>query len=248
MFCKKCGSQIETGKKFCGSCGEVVELTQDGVQPIANAVASPGTKKVSNQHIGMIACGVVALIAVIVLISIFAGGGNNPERVLRRYMAAAMAFDFNRSLRYSVFDLDDLINEAARVEGISVRELNNMIYEEEGVRNMRALLDMFADEARELLREEYGRNYRVTFDILDSFTLSQRERNSELDNIRRSLSWSGLDFDRLVDVDSIREMKVFTVEATISGNRSESTDKMDILMIRIGRNWRVLDLNALPLF
>lgn len=39
MFCNKCGSQLESGEKFCTRCGTPVQNTQS--QPVYNSPASP---------------------------------------------------------------------------------------------------------------------------------------------------------------------------------------------------------------
>lgn len=71
MFCRNCGKQVESGIKFCGSCGEVVaskptHISKIGViQTILN-----GVKRREKKYIGIIACAVVLLI---VMILVFGG-------------------------------------------------------------------------------------------------------------------------------------------------------------------------------
>lgn len=79
MFCNFCGSAVEDGAKFCGSCGAALnsEPTEstfafDGEPTLEQATAAP--KKKSNKKLLLIG-GVVAL-ALVLLIALFSCGGN----------------------------------------------------------------------------------------------------------------------------------------------------------------------------
>jgi len=233
MFCEKCGTKMEAGANFCGNCGDVVE------QPRVS------TGKTKNKLIGMITCGVVALVLVIGLIALFSGRG--PEAVLRRYIDALGTFDMQALSRHSAFDVDGTINLVLDANNITQREFNDMLYEMHGVRNMRDLHREIANEVTEQLREEFGRNYRISFDIIESFELSQREITQQIEQAERSISRRlfGIALSDVVQLDNINEMIEYTVDLTISGSLGQETNSITIMMVRIGRQWLVWDYSIL---
>jgi len=248
MYCKQCGEKLELDARFCGSCGDTVEAPPVPPAPGPNMHApSPEgvaqtpapTKKISNAHIGMIACGIVALVILIIGISIF--GGRSAESVLRRYLTATANMDFNRALRYTIIDMDDVTNAIMQEMGMTQREFNQELYDDFGVRSMSALLDMVADELRDEMRDEFGRNPRVSIDIYDSFELRRSDRDAVIDRMERDLRWMGIELDDIVRVDRIREMIEFEVDLTISGSGNSLTHAHTVIMVRVGRNWRVWD-------
>jgi len=230
---------MEAGVRFCGNCGDVVE------QPNAAEQKTATKAKISNKHIGMIACGAIVLVLVIVLISVFSGRG--AESVLGRYVNAVGSFDMQAISRHSAFDMDAVIQQTMAAEGMTQREFNDLLFDMYGVRNLDALYRQMADEFRDELREEFGRNFRVTFDIVESFELSQREISQEIESVERTLSWgwTGLELSDLVRIDRINEMIEYTVDITISGSLGRDTERLTIIMVRIGRQWLVWDDSVL---
>lgn len=81
MFCRKCGAQIDTGMRFCSSCGEVVsgEPTTPTNQFTVSSPSDNGqfAPKVNHKKIGMAACAIVLLIVIIGAIVIFTQSGND---------------------------------------------------------------------------------------------------------------------------------------------------------------------------
>jgi len=246
MFCKQCGEKLELDARFCGSCGDTVEAppapdpnqAEQGVG-FAPPQAPAPAKKISNTHIGMIACGLVALIIIVIGISIF--GGRSAESVLRRYLTATANLDFNRALRYTIIDMDDVTNAIMQEMGMTQREFNQELYDDFGVRSMRALFDMIADELREEMRDEFGRNPRINIEVYDSHELRRSDREAVIDRMERDFRWMGIELDDVVRVDRIREMIEFEVDLTISGGGNSMTQPHTVIMVRVGRNWRVWD-------
>lgn len=43
MFCENCGTKIENGESFCGSCGEATSAVKANTSPVANGATMAGT-------------------------------------------------------------------------------------------------------------------------------------------------------------------------------------------------------------
>ena len=239
MFCENCGTAIETNEAFCSKCGQAVEATK----------AITSVKKVSNRHIGIIACGIVGFILIIVLLVTLGGSGQrNPERALRNFIVAAEQDDYSTAIGLSVFDLTDLIAIYARANGTSVRELNRELAELTGFNNFNALLNNVAREARDELRADFGRNFSISVDILEYTEFTTEEMNHHLENFERrvnnELRWMGLESYTLWDLtnlDNANAMIEYRVRITISGRNDYDSWRDTIRMVRIGRRWYALD-------
>lgn len=72
MFCGNCGAQNPDGATFCAQCGAPLS-NQQTTSPVGSTAVAANKNKI----IGMAAVGVVALVVLIVIISIFSGRGAN---------------------------------------------------------------------------------------------------------------------------------------------------------------------------
>ncbi len=96
MFCPECGAKLNDGSTFCGSCGKKIEAqpqVNQNEKPLENAqVASssnvPAPKKKGGAAkviipiiVGVLALGVAAIIAIIVIVGVVLGNGGKDEPV-----------------------------------------------------------------------------------------------------------------------------------------------------------------------
>ena len=235
MFCKKCGTAISAEEKFCSKCGEAKDL----VAP---------TKKVSNTHIGIIACAVIGVVALVMVISAFSGRGqSNASRVVISYASAVALFDFTGAAAYLPISLDQTMESFARAEGLTMRELNNQIRTDTGYRDVNAFLDSMTASLQTLLEDDLGGRIRASVEILNYTTLDTTTRLEELSTFRRNFNnqaqRNGIDlrWEDFVNVNDITEMMRFDINVILSGNHDSFTSRDSILVMRMGRRWYVLE-------
>jgi len=261
MFCGKCGEKQVSGEKFCGNCGEALAAsnassshsTNTGVAQEVIVKSDPissvpiANKKISNTHVGMIACAAVGLVAIIVFISILFGG-NNPERVAQQYLRTIHNGNYFRATRrYSAFDADDLINVFVADRRMTERQYNERLNESRGYRNIRAFINAQAQEETERLRAEFGRNYSITVEVVSSDELSLREMNSLIDGMRFSYEIRGHEPDSIIRLDRINSIVRVRADITISGSLGHGSTSTTLEVAQIGRRWRVLADSITPL-
>ena len=193
----------------------------------------------SRKNIAIIACAVILLGVIIGIITFFSS--DNPQTILARYARASFNGDFQTASRYSAFDIDNLVREMHTSVGLSESEFNDQMYDVLGVRGIEELFRDMAEEEVSQLEREFGSDFRVFIEIIDYFTLTRREIADKISALERLFDRMGIDGSNIIRLDGITEMVEYQIEVTIRGRRSEDVESLSIIMVRIGRNWRVLD-------
>ena len=230
MFCKECGTHVDAGIRFCSSCGsEVGEVQSPPERPAAN-----------HKKVGMIACAAVLLVVIIGVIAIFGGRGGSAEAVVIRYMEASLNGDYRTVSRYMAFDMDTVMGAMFDAERLSEREFWDEMYEDIGVRNRREFFAHMADELDRELRNEFGRDYEMSFEVINDTPMRTSDKRRIIEELEFDLERWGYDVEDLIRLDRITEMAEYEIEMTISGRNDEVIETILITMVRIGGNWRVL--------
>lgn len=243
MFCKNCGNKIEKNEKFCGSCGEVNTEMQELSGETTASTMKPVTDKskgANNKKIGLIAS-LILLVVVGVTGALFFSSGSGSEQVLERYVNAIIASDFRQIDRYSVLNLDAFISEIRESQGLTEREFRDQLYEMTGMGSIQDLFDDISEEININLERQFGSDFEIIVEIMDTFPVTRRERESQINSIERLFEQMGIDGNRVINFAEITEMVEYEVDLLITGSRGEQVDTVNFYMVRIGRNWRVLD-------
>jgi len=251
MFCGNCGKKLEVTEKFCGSCGtaankQSLDPTLDQnttTRPMSKAERSTAAngKKIGNKIIGLVACGIILVGIIIVIFSFFSSG--NPERILERYVSAVVNGDFRTVSRYSAIDFDALFQEIHESQGMSAREFRDELQGEFGVSSVEDLMTDILEEATAHIEREFGSDFDVSVEVIDSFTLGRRDREVIIDDLEWIFDSLGIDGSSVINLDRSMEIVEYEVEIIISGSRNEDIDTIPLLMLRDGRRSRVLDDN-----
>ena len=195
------------------------------------------TKRINYKQIGMIACAVVVVIMIIAAVAIF-GSDSNPERVLKKYLNAS---DYRTTMKYMAFDLDTVYKEICASNGIPEKEFSNWLYNEMGARSVKELYELEAAKYLEYLEDRVGNNVKFSYNINDSHYFNSRDRARQIDQLKGMFRQVRVDASNFIPFDKISEMMEFEIEITVSGSDEEMTVIGKVIMVKIGRNWRVLD-------
>lgn len=231
MFCNNCGTELEDGVLFCPKCGTRVEDNISNTGNTANTgntgntaymndamtYVAPGSKK--NTLIGMIAVGLVALVAIVFLASVF--GGRSYKTVVKHAVKDVCTMD-KKSMK-------DLIS-------LFPKEVIDTVIKNEGLKNKNELVDMMMDEIKgtELL---FGKLDNVSTKITDTEDFSEED----LQDVKEDFEDMGVKLKK-----KIKAGKHVTAEITfkIDGLGEDSTP-MTFDVIKLGHKWYLADTGML---
>lgn len=180
------------------------------------APAAPAKKKPSKK--ALIIGGVVAAVAVVAIILIIVLGGNggsasSPQGALDNYVA--------------------LMNgDTSKLDALAPDEYWEAMAEEEGCSKKELLAEgreAMAENVDEL-KEEYGRNYKVTGKIMAEDEVD----DDTLEKIAEALSEYG------IKESSIKAAKDLTIKLTIKGSDGEDENTTSLSAIQIGSTWYLI--------
>lgn len=203
MFCRKCGSEIPDGSKFCIKCGEPVEtpeMTNDAEIPVVDANRSRYRK------IGIIAVIAAAVVVAAVVLVILFGGGRSYRKVIDEFFEAAIVdMDAEDMLElypreivrkefgsYSYADNGDIYLEMEfgdRRGRPDINIVHNERYDDERL-----------DSLRQELMSEYGISPSEARDVIVTYSVATRSGNDktgavQLSMIKLGRTWYLLEFD-----------------------------------------------------
>lgn len=204
-YCGNCGTKLEDNAKICGQCGTPFEETPANIS---------GLKTVNPQKKGFRktvkrAAAVVVIIAVGVIAVTIAMRFTGYNGVLRRTMTA-----------YKKYDIDALISLSGDMYYYGAGDWAEHYFENS------------VGEDLDFFEASVGHSYKVSYEVNDIYTLSERRLAKVLDEIENICP----DFD----VSIIK--KVVVAELTVTarqGDKSVSRD-INIFMSKENGSWRLL--------
>lgn len=204
---------------FCGKCGaknadNVEFCTNCGAKLNKGTVPKTTVAAVTNQNdknrkVGMIAVGVAAV--AVVILGIFLFGGRSYKATIEKFVDAQ--FDANAE---AIFDLmpAKMIDYALEQDGYDSDDLDDLI-----------------DDANEDLQDQLdsldrylGEEWKVTYEIVDE----ENVKGDDLDDIK----------DAYEDADvKVSAAKNIEIELTVTADETESSNSLDVSVIKVGRSW-----------
>lgn len=208
-YCGNCGAQMENGDRVCGNCGTpfgtaVKTYNVNIVDPEKKKAAQKKMKKIIKLCVGAAALILVAVIA-FNLITAFTGYNG----LLRKVMAA-----------YESYDIDALVDMSSDVYYYSSEDYAERYFENA----VGYALDAFESSV--------GHSYKLSYEVIETYKLSNRNFQSMLDDI----AWSYEDFDHSV----IEEIVVAKVNVTATQGKRSADREIEITMTKENGNWKVL--------
>lgn len=203
---------------FCGKCGA---QNTDNAEFCTNCGAklkksSQTTVPVSvpnqndkNRKVGMIAVAVAAVVAIILGVVLF--GGRGYKATVEKFVDAQFDADAE-----AIFDLmpEKMIDYALEQDGYDSNDLDDLI-----------------DEANEDLQDQLdsldsylGEGWKISYEILDTEDI----KGDDLDDIKDAYE------DADVKVSAAKDVEI---EITVKADETESSNSLDVSLIKVGRSW-----------
>ena len=217
MYCGHCGAANPDGSAFCKQCG--AKLASTKLVTTSNSSQKRVAAKSSNQNrtVGIIAVAAVAVIVLVLGILLF--GGRSYKSTVKQYINAT--FDGN----------------AKKIVQLIPKKVVN------------TAIDDYFDDRDELIEEMdesleyaldwfdtlYGEDWRVSYKIIDADDITGKSLKSVKD-----------EYEDEYDVKVTAAMKV-EVELTIKYDGDETTQTMNIRLIKVGSSWYI-DVENMSLF
>lgn len=204
---------------FCGKCGS--KNTDDAefctncgaklnktTQSKVSAVSITGQNE-KNRKVGMIAVAVAAVL--VVLLGVFLFGGRSYKATIEKFVDAQFDADAK-----AIFDLmpEKMIDYALEQDGYDSDDLNDLIDDtSEDLQDQLDSLDSYL-----------GEGWKVTYEIVDE----EDVKGDDLDDIK----------DAYEDADvKVSAAKNVELELTVTADETESSNSLDVSVIKVGRSW-----------
>lgn len=215
-FCEECGSPLEDNASFCENCGTAVPQEPEAA-PAGNFFTNFLNRLKSDKKFAIITGGIaVALVLVIVLICVFAGGGKGYTKAIDNYIAVMVKGDVDKVEKlvppeyweYAEdemdMDLDDFIDE----------------YEDN------------IDDMMDSLEDQYGKGIKATYEVLEEKELSEKK----LEGIAEALEDT---YD--LDAKKVTAGYELEVEMTIEGDEDDDSNETELTVIKYDGNWYLVN-------
>lgn len=232
MFCKNCGQEIKEGVAFCPNCGNKIEKKVNipsykkgkfnGSGKNINKIKKKKISAKKKKKIKIIT-GVVAFIAIVAAIAVYAYNMDYKHIV-------------NACVKASFSNKGDSVEKTYKLLPEESREalLNNYKEENKGADEEEMMEEMQKeyDDLLDMLDEEYGENWKYSFDIKKVEDGSRKEIREWKQNIKDSK----VKFDR-----EVKGMKKVTIKIRMQSEDGEKNDKTDmtIVVVRLGYKWYI---------
>lgn len=204
---------------FCGKCGtknadNVEFCTNCGAKLNKSAVTKSTAVSVANQNdknrkVGIIAVAVAAVI--VVILGVLLLGGRSYKATIEKFVDAQ--FDANAE---AIFDLmpQKMIDYALEEDGYDPDDLDYLIDE----------LNEELQDQLDSLDSYLGEGWKITYKILDD----EDVKGADLDDIKNAYEDAGV---------KVSAAKSVEVELTVTSDETESSNSLDVSLIKVGRSW-----------
>ncbi len=170
-FCSKCGAKLEDGTKFCGTCGAVQDGQEAAPAQEAPAAATPVAEKkpvkVDNKMVGLIAMGVIAIAAIVLICvigsALFGGGYKKPLKTLKK------------AINSQSTDVDDILDVLPKFVGNAYDDALALVkdIDKDMVKELEEGIADGLEEMYDGLEDTYGKKVKVSYEIKDKEKLDK---------------------------------------------------------------------------
>ncbi len=210
-FCPKCGKPFEENASNCAFCGTK--------NPAAPATVNPNVEKIVNKarslnkkNIAILAGAVVALIVVIIIISSIAGNGY--KKAIDNFFDFTVEGKVNKLEKLAP---EDYWEELEENYDIKLKDIKKQLEES------------FENELEEL-EDDYGRNIKVKYKVLDKEVMDEDDLDDLKDTLKESYGIKKKSVQKALEVE---------IEATLKGRDDEDTMEQDMVIVKIDGDWYI---------
>lgn len=204
---------------FCSNCGKPLQDGEVCSCQYGGGIVAQNNKNNVGKGLAVMGAGLVAGVAVIVLVfsSLFGGGYKKP---VKDYVKALNHCDTKKLL--SVMLPDDKIKELKK-------EMKDSIIDWDALLDK---IDESLEDNMEELEDDYGKNVKISAEILDK----KKIKGDELEEIQE-------EYEDLYDAEVKKAYKL-NVEMTIKGKKDKETNKSSLYVVKVkGDDWKIYDYN-----
>lgn len=211
-FCQKCGQQIDQNLISCPYCG-----AKNVANPYYKQTSFPGNllekfKKLNMKNIGILAGAVVGVIVIIILLVCLLSGGK--DGAFGNYIDAA--FDPSKGV----------------IEDLAPSDTWDEMEDEYSV-ELKEVFEVFKDRAEDAvedLEDEYGRNAKVSYEIVYENEVKRSVLNDVKDELKK---YAG------IDKGDVKEVVDIGVVLTYKGSKKTESECEEFRFVKIGGTWYV---------
>lgn len=205
-FCGNCGARLDDDAKVCGQCG--TPLDGASVKISGLKIADPEKQKKLRNKVKLFLGVIAVILGAIVTVNI-ASNFMGYKGLLRKVMTA-----------YEGYDIDTIVSLSS-----------DMYYHGEGD-FVEYYFEYNVGEDLDSFESSVGHSYSLSYEVKETYTLSDRKLNTLLDTIKSTYS----DFD----VSAIKKVVVAEITVTAKqGSKSVNKD-LQITMTKEGSSWKLL--------
>ena len=216
-FCSNCGGHIEDETKECPMCNAAPEGNNQNNKPVKFNVKDTlniiKAKIVENKKLAL-AFGSIALVLVIVLIAILAGG-KAYEKAIDNYIDVAFKCKIEKVKNLAPSAYWDYFEDAYDMD------IDDLIKE----------LKDSSDDILDALEEEYGKRIKVSYKVTDADKLDKDDLKDVKDALKNRYD---------IPKKSVTDAYELEIEMKIKGSEDEDEDEMEMLVVKIDGKWYVI--------
>jgi len=214
MFCGSCGAKISQDSQFCQQCGSPVGQGKRLSSASRTALSpKPSVRKKHGKHI---VAALLVIAVIVAAVALFGGRGSNA--VVKQYIDASITGDFTKMWKLFPKEVQEgILDLMEETFGVEVEDISEVA----------GLLEDRFDDMRESAEEEYGKDLKYSYEIVEERDLS----TLELKELKRGLQYVGADD---IEIDA---GKYVDAELTLKLKDEKVTQTLTICVIKIGRSW-----------
>jgi len=210
-FCGNCGTKLDDSAKICGICGAPLESDALHTAKIPGIeYVNPEKKEKIKKTVKLVAVWAAIVVAIIVVINIISGFVGY-KGATRKFMKA-----------YEKYDMETIVSMASEL----------YFYMDEDEEDIEDLFASAISYDLDTIEEYVGHKYKLSYEILESYNLSDRKYKEFVDEIS-----DYLDFEP----DMVSKIKVVELDVIAKGKGNKNiTLDVQLVLTKEDGGWKIL--------